>query len=112
MKKIVTIWQSIAIATLLVAVLYLCAGCEEITAQTNNSEYEDEFCLAEGVGIVLQEIQFTNNEPYLYGEPAYLTDEAQILIQAIFDDETDIWKVPIAAVCWKTSYGGYVVDLD
>lgn len=114
MKKLQFIaqaWQALMIATIIATVLFLCSSCGESIANNENI-YEDEFCLAEGQGIVLQEMYFINGEPYLYGEPACLTEEAQVLIDTIFEGKTNIWEHPIAAVCWKTSWGQYIIDLD
>lgn len=113
MKTLFNIWFSLAVAILFVSIMYLCTGCADTTVQPDNIEYEDAFCVAEGVGITLQEIEFINDEPFLYGKPAVLTDVAETLIERIFNNETDIWQFPIAAVCWYNDvYDEYVIDLD
>jgi len=113
MKKIVTIWQAMAIATLLVAVLYVCAGCTQANANENNEieyYYEDNYCIAPSEGICLQDIQFNNGSPFYNGKPCILTSEVCELLTRIFYGN-DWEEHPIAAIAFNCgSY--YVIELD
>ena len=116
MKKIVTIWQSLAIATMIVTILYLCSSCTETSANTNNNaeteiDYlaEDNYCLAESEGIVLQDVQFINGCPFYKGKPVVLTPDSCEVIASIFSGQHE--EYPVAAVAYDCK-GYYIVDLD
>lgn len=112
MKKIVTIWQAMAIATLLVAVLYVCAGCKQASANENETEYyyEDNFVTAPSEGICLQDIQFTNGSPFYNGKPCILTSDVCELLTRIFYNN-DWEQHPVAAVAFNCDEY-YVIELD
>ena len=104
-------WQALMVATIIATVLFLCSSCGESIA--NNEQYEDAYCLAEGQGIVLQEVYFVNGQPYLYGKPVDFTQTCETIINKCFNDDTyTLWQYPIAAVCWQTSWDTYIVDID
>lgn len=111
MKKIITIWQAMAIASLIVAVLYLC-GCTDAQANDDVEYYlEDNYCVAPATGIVFQDIQFINDVPYYNCKPVVFTAEAcNIMARLLYKDLQD-YPYPFAAVAFDCNEY-YVVDID
>lgn len=113
MKKLITIWQAMAIASLIVAVLYLCS-CKNAQANTNESEVEyyleDNFTVAPSEGICLQDVYFDNGLPLYNGKPCVFTEDVCELLTHIFYGNN--WKeYPVAAIAFNCgSY--YVIELD
>ena len=113
MKKLFDIWASMAIATIIVTVLYLCSGCTEVNASESSIEYyyEDNYCVAPATGIVFQDIQFINDVPYYNFKPVVFTAEAcNIMARLLYKDLQD-YPYPFAAVAFDCNEY-YVVDID
>jgi hypothetical protein len=114
MKKLIIVWQAMAIATLIVAVMYLCSSCCT-EANANNNEtieyyYEDNYTVAPATGICLQDVQFSNGLPIYDNKPVVFTADVCQVLAMIFNNE-DFKSYPIAAVAFDC--GEYiVVDLD
>lgn len=114
MKTLFNIWTSLCIATLLIAVLYLCSSCTEANANTSEDiEYylEDNYCVAPATGIIFQDIQFVNDVPYYNCKPVVFTAEAcNIMARLLYKDLQD-YPYPFAAVAFDCNEY-YVVDVD
>lgn len=113
MKTLFNIWTSFCIATLLIAVLYLCSSCTKANANNNETieyYYEDNYTVAPATGICLQDVQFSNGLPIYDNKPVVFTADVCQVLAMIFNDE-DFKSYPIAAVAFDC--GEYiVVDLD
>lgn len=113
MKTLFNIWTSLCIATLLIAVLYLCSSCAEANANNNETieyYYEDNYTVAPATGICLQDVQFSNSLPIYDNKPVVFTADVCQVLAMIFNNE-DFKSYPIAAVAFDC--GEYiVVDLD
>lgn len=112
MKKLFNIWASMAIATIIVTVLYLCSGCTEVNAANESTEYyyEDNFVTAPCEGICLQDIQFNNGSPFYNGKPCILTSEVCELLTRIFYGN-DWEQHPVAAIAFDCNEY-FVIELD
>lgn len=115
--KIAKIYTALTAVVIAFVVMFLCNSCTESIATTTNTSNveidffaEDNYCLADNWGIVLQEVSFTNGKPQYQGKDVIFSPDCCGCLSNIFNNPA--WEFhQVAAVAYDCKDYFYI-DLD